>query len=319
MKAWPGGSRMVRAQLGPRRTTSDEEYGHVECIAIGKRRFELRRMPLDTDGTPLNNGTIVMADSASPQFFVSGDYQPLMRMLGLDAGTVFEHPDIRCWRKLPDRENCTLDVDLPDGRHVRLHVKRYVSAADAQPEVDGHELLVAASIPTAPLVGWGTSGGRSFVIFDDLTGYAPGDKLVERGTAFETLLEPTADLAAVLHAAGLHHRDLYLCHFMARLIGQRAEVKLIDTARVRRLSGLITRGRWIVKDLAQFWYSTLKLPVTEDQRSRWLERYASRAGTSPASLRRRIERKVRSIARHDARLHRDRPERDVSLPGTGTL
>ena len=255
----------------------------------------------------------------SPQFRVAGEYQPLMRMLGLDAQTVFEHPDIHCWRKLPDRENCTLDADLPGGKHLRLHVKRYSSAGAAVPEVAGHKLLVQAGIATAPLVGWGTSGGRSFVIFDDLTSYTPGDKLVGQGTRFETLLEPTAELAAALHRAGLHHRDLYLCHFMARVIDGRdehrlGEVRLIDTARVRRLPGFLTCRRWIVKDLAQFWYSTLKLPVTDEQRWRWLERYSQATESETGSLRRAIERKVRSISRHDARLHRIRPERDVSIP-----
>lgn len=252
--------------------------------------------------------------------FCSSSYQPLLRQVGLDAEAVFEHPDITCWRKLSDRENCTLDADLPDGRHVRWHVKRYfpsrgpTTAADA--DVQGHRLLESASIPTAPLVAYGNlPDRRSFVVFDDLTGYTPADKLVERGTPFGPLIEPTADLAAQLHDAGLHHRDLYLCHFMARVEGDRVDLKLIDTARVKRLPGFLMRGRWIAKDLAQFWYSTLKLPVTDAQRAAWIERYArQRKLDGVESLRRRIERKVRSIARHDARLHRDRPERDVSIP-----
>jgi hypothetical protein len=232
---------------------------------------------------------------------------------------VFDHPQITCWRRLPDRENCTLDADLPDGRHVRWHVKRYFPSrgptTPADAEVQGHRLLEGAAIPTAPLVAYGNlPDRRSFVIFDDLTGYTPADKLVERGTPFQPLLDPTADLAAKLHDAGLHHRDLYLCHFMARVEGDRVDLKLIDTARVKRLPGFLRR-RWIVKDLAQFWYSTLKLPVTNEQRAAWLQRYArQRRLDGVDSLRRRIERKVRSIARHDARLHRDRPERDVSIP-----
>ena len=254
------------------------------------------------------------------EFHVNGGYQPLMRQIGLDAEAVFEHPQITCWRKLPDRENCTLDADLPDGRHIRFHVKRYWPVRDAttpaEADVRGHKLLEAASIPTAPLVGYGTlRDGRSFVIFDDLTGYKPADKLVEQGTAFQVLLNPTADLAARLHEAGLHHRDLYLCHFMARIIGDSVDLKLIDTARVKELPKLFTRQRWIVKDLAQFWYSTTKLPVTDAQRTEWLSRYAEQRKLGPVeSLRGRIERKSNSIARHDARLHRKRPERDVSIP-----
>ena len=37
--------------------------------------------------------------------------------------------------------------------------------------------------------------------------------------------------------------------------------------------GLFVR-RWIVKDLAQFWYSTTKLNVTEEQHRAWLAEYA---------------------------------------------
>lgn len=253
------------------------------------------------------------------QFHVASDYQPLMRMLGIDAEAVFEHPQIVCWRKLPDRENCTLDADLPDGRGVRLHVKRYPppnrGTMPAEAEAHGHRLLLDAGIPTAPLVGWGVrADGRSFVIFDNLAGYKPADKLLEAGAAFAPLLEPTADLAAKLHQAGLHHRDLYLCHFMARADGTAVDLKLIDPARVRRLPRLLP-GRWVIKDLAQFWYSTLKLPISDEQRSAWLDRYAKRRGIpSGNALRPSIERKARSIARHDARLHRTRPERDVSIP-----
>lgn len=252
--------------------------------------------------------------------FVSSTYQPLLRQLGLDAETVFDHPDITCWRKLPDRENCTLDADLPEGRHVRFHVKRYTavgrSQTPADEEVRGHRLLESANIPTAPLVAYGNlPDRRSFVIFDDLTGYRPADKLIERGGDFRSLLHPTADLAARLHSAGLHHRDLYLCHFMARATGDPVDLKLIDAARVKPLPGFLTRGRWVVKDLAQFWYSTLKLPVTDAQRSEWLRHYAAQRKLADAdSLKRRIERKSRSIARHDQRLHRHRPERDVSIP-----
>lgn len=255
-----------------------------------------------------------MPRGAANVFNVAGDYQPLVRQIGLGAESVFTDARIRVWRKLPDRENCTLDEHLPDGRHVRFHIKRY-AGPDAEAEVRGHELLRRSGIPTAALVGWGgLADGRSFTIFDDLTGYTPADKLLDAGTSFDVLLEPTADLAGRLHAAGLHHRDLYLCHFMGQVIGDNVDVKLIDVARVRRLPGFLTR-RWIVKDLAQFWYSTLKHSITDLQRRAWLGRYAEQrdiAGVERLEI--KIERKARSIARHDARLHRKRPERDVSIP-----
>jgi hypothetical protein len=247
-------------------------------------------------------------------FNVLPQYQPLMRIVGLDAEAVFTHPHIVAWRKLPDRENCTLDAER-DGQAVRLHIKRYpVATTLAGDEVNAIELLRRASIATIPLVGWGKlADGRSFVISEDLAGYRDAEKLVAAGTPFESLLQPTADLAARLHAAGLHHRDLYLCHFFARE-DHPADIRLIDVARVRRLPRFFAR-RWIVKDLAQFIYSTTSLPISDDQRTRWLTRYvAQRKIDLPSGLRRAIDRKVRWIARDDARTRRTQPTRNVSIP-----
>src|SRR5688572_17237739 len=108
-----------------------------------------------------------------------------MRVLGIDAEAVFTHLDIKVWRKLDDRENCTLDGET-DGRKVRLHIKRYPAGSSAaRNEVEAIELLGAAGIPTVPLIGWGNvADGRSFIITEDLAGYRDAEKLVQAGTPF---------------------------------------------------------------------------------------------------------------------------------------
>src|SRR5437899_10239475 len=68
-----------------------------------------------------------MLDLPRTQFHVAADYQPLMRELGIDAAQIFRHPQIKVWRSIPDRENCTLDAQLR-GQPIRLHIKRYVPA-----------------------------------------------------------------------------------------------------------------------------------------------------------------------------------------------
>jgi hypothetical protein len=267
-------------------------------------------------------------ESLNPQqhqgrFNCAPQYQPILREIGIDAEAVFDHPDIKVWRSIRERENCTLDADLVDGRHIRFHIKRYHPArgftTPADDEARGIRALQIERIPTVPLVGWGRlADGRSFVITEDLGAYRDAEKLVRQGSVpFAALLEPTADLAAKLHGEGLHHRDMYLCHFFARE-NDPSDLRLIDAARVRRLPGWPTRRRWIVKDLAQFWYSTMGLPgVDEQQRCRWLERYGRQSTTtkSLASLRRAIERKSTWIARHDARLREKQKDRNVSIPG----
>jgi heptose I phosphotransferase len=257
-----------------------------------------------------------------------------MRLIGLDADAVFDHPGIKPWRTIADRQNCTLDFSDEDGRPGRWHVKRYTAVrgltkTPAEQEVAGIQLLQQAGIPTVPLVGWGVlADRRSFVIVNDLAGYRPGDKLLQAGGAsFERILAPTADLSAKLHSSGLHHRDLYLCHFFINTAPAAddddaqgpSDLRLIDCARVKRLPSLLTRTRWIVKDLSQFWYSTHKHPeITDAQRDAWLRRYATRAGVQNVDrLRRRVQRKVDWIARHDAKLNRAQPNRNISIPAGG--
>jgi hypothetical protein len=72
----------------------------------------------------------------------------------------------------------------------------------------------------------------------------------------------------------------------------------------------------VVKDLAQFWYSAIQLKTTDEQRGRWLDRYADARGLrSAAALGRSIRRKAAAIARHDRKLSEAQPRRNVSIPG----
>jgi hypothetical protein len=267
-----------------------------------------------------------MSEQRRSIFRIAPQYQPVARLLGLDIDTIFTHPQVQVWRSIADRENGLLDFEDEDGRPRRWHVKRYTAVGGRGPtpaevEVRGIELLAGRGIPTVPLVGWGVAGdGRSVVLIDDLADHRPSDKLLFGGMPYEPLLEPTADLAARLHSAGLHHRDLYLCHFFTKPpaavgIGAPPDLRLIDCARVKPLPRLFRR-RWVVKDLAQYWYSSLRHEqITDADRLRWLNRYAQQAGVSDVDgLRRSILRKVAWIARHDARLNRAQPKRNVSIP-----
>jgi hypothetical protein len=241
-------------------------------------------------------------------------YEPLLRHNRFIPSPAFERTNLVVWRKLNDRENGTMELVRPDGRKIKLHVKRFLPGhgKSAKAEGAGIEYLEKAEIPTVPLVLWVRfNNGTGAVITEDLAEYEPGDKFIEAGMPFEKLLKATADLTAKLHRAGLHHRDLYLCHFLVK----DDDIRLIDAARVKPLPGWPTRRRWIVKDLAQFWYSTTKLPITDEQRMRWLKRYAQHVKTgSIESLRKAIEAKVRRIAAHDAKLNRRQPTRHISIP-----
>ena len=83
--------------------------------------------------------------SGSSLLHVSQSFQPIFRELGIDAETVFDHPQIVAWRRLDDRENCTLDATLMNGKTIRWHVKRYPASrgakTPAKAEVEGLRLL----------------------------------------------------------------------------------------------------------------------------------------------------------------------------------
>jgi heptose I phosphotransferase len=268
-------------------------------------------------------GVPLMPQPPRDSLIITPRYQPLFAALGLTAQTLFTDPRIIVWRSITERQNCTLDLPTPTGQITRLHVKRFEPArgpiSPAQAEARGIQALEIEQIPTAPLVAFGTlADGRSVVVTEDLAGFRAGDKCIATSADFECVLQETADLAARLHQRGLHHRDLYLCHFFIKDDAAAAppELRLIDAARVARLPRFLTRQRWIVKDLAQFWYSTTAHPITDDQRTRWLARYAQqRQLSSTTTLKRSIQRKAAWIARHDQKLKRAQPTRNVSIPG----
>lgn len=100
-----------------------------------------------------------------------------------------------------------------------------------------------------------------------------------------------------LHAAGLHHQDLYLCHLL--LTPDRPEeITIIDLGRVRRHRSLPLR--WIIKDLSQLHFSSPRATLTE--RLRFLREYLGRhLNSADRSLVARVLRKSLQISRHTRR------------------
>jgi heptose I phosphotransferase len=158
-----------------------------------------------------------------------------------------------------------------------------------------------------------SDGSReSFLMTLCLDGYLPADQYIKEYLAAPStaavrrakhkLGRSLADLAARMHAHGFHHRDFYLCHiFVREHAAKEPDIKLIDLERAGRHS--LMRQRWAVKDLAQIHYSSLAVPVTDWDRLRFFARYCAGIRRERRhGMLRRILRKSRAIARHDARL-----------------
>lgn len=249
---------------------------------------------------------------------ISAGYEAMAAELGIDtAEGVFVDPRLRVWRDLPDRDNSTLDATLADGRTVRLHVKRdkFRRSEPMALEARGIGLMASAGIPSAPLVAYGSvADGRTFVITENLDGYASADRLLERGEDLTPISDAMSEVSARLHLANLHHRDLYANHFYLRPLASGGyEVRLIDTARVKPLPAWF-RERWIVKDVAQLHFSIQRFVRTPEDSNHLLRRYCELTNRqSPARFLRRVKIKSMWIDRHDRALNIKKPTRNVRL------
>lgn len=155
----------------------------------------------------------------------------------------------------------------------------------------GHEyaacLRLAEEGVRAPRVAaFGRLGGnpareRSFVVCDALEGYASLEDVTDGWATAppppavrRRLVLALADLTRALHAAGVNHRDYYLCHVLAdteALARGEAALAVIDLhrAQLRRR----TPRRWVLRDLAALLFSTLHLGLSRKDRFRFLARY----------------------------------------------
>lgn len=175
------------------------------------------------------------------------------------------------------------------------------------------QALSAAGVGTAPLVGGGLRGCnparlQSFVVteaiadavsLEDLTRTwrrqppEPSDK--------RRLIRAAAGLARRMHAAGVNHRDFYLCHLLPRGDGDRLCVIDLHRARLRRR---IPR-RWSIKDLGALYFSSLDIGLGRRDLYRFMTAYSGRplrdVLTSDARFWAQVEARAHTLDRRVAR------------------
>ncbi len=92
------------------------------------------------------------------------------------------------------------------------------------------------------------------------------------------LIERVATIARQLHENGINHRDFYLCHFLLRqdsviepIDVDRVELYVIDLhrAQIRRR----VPRRWLVKDVAGLYFSSLDIGLTRTDLFRFMKTY----------------------------------------------
>lgn len=244
--------------------------------------------------------------------------QSILGRFGLDVRHVFDDPRIQVWRDLHERQNAFLERPGGTEGPARLHIKRYKApfGPDAAVEARAIGLLIEHAIPTVPLVAWGMAAdGRGFLITSDLTGLVPADRAIGEGMPADRLLPRVAALAARLHTARLHHRDLYLCHFFVHPAQDDMPLHLIDPGRVARLPAFPLDLRWIIKDLAQLCYSLREADLTAHEPATIDAYFREAKVPCPSLIRLLLPLKIASIARHDRRMQQRGSQRRVSIPG----
>lgn len=244
---------------------------------------------------PLDDGAVVAA----------AQYVEPLRAAGLaEFAAVMNTTRGKRLRQLRDRENWRIEFDSPHvgvrGAYLKKHHERgwlswlnsrgwLQSVSPGQIEAENVHRLQCDGIAAMQLVAYGQRAepdGRreSFVIVEELVGYEQLDHFLrrrfdpreqqtqEQRHDLRTLLAAVAEVAQRFHACGYNHRDFYCCHFFIRETAPgQFDVRLIDLQRVEQRRWL--RGRWIIKDLAQFAYSTPRERVSCTAQLRLAKKY----------------------------------------------
>ncbi|MEJ2530352.1 MAG: lipopolysaccharide core heptose(I) kinase RfaP [Halioglobus sp.] len=116
------------------------------------------------------------------------------------------------------------------------------------------------------------------------------------------LLVTLAETANRMHAAGINHRDFYLCHFHldpATLGERRPRCHLIDLHRAQLRSR--TPRRWRVKDLAALYFSALDCGLGQRDLLRFIRHYGGglREALADEALWRQVQRRASRLYRRE--------------------
>jgi heptose I phosphotransferase len=126
---------------------------------------------------------------------------------------------------------------------------------------------------------------RSFLVTEEL---APTVSLEDYSLDWATrpppvrlkraLITRVAEMARRMHAGGVNHRDLYVCHFLLHLdpppTAERLRLSLIDLHRAQVRAR--TPRRWRDKDLAALYFSVLDIGLTSRDLLRFVAAYFAR-------------------------------------------
>ncbi len=227
----------------------------------------------------------------------------------LARASLFTFDDFWSLRSQPFKKKPTREIRWVklDGRGFFL--KKYFKLpywrrGEAEVEWGGAFKLLKMGFSTPLPVAFGLEARllavRGFTMFQEAPGRRVEDWLRER---FDPeLVFHLARVAGRFHAAGFSHQDFYFCHFFWE--PQEKRVTIIDLGRLRHSSS--PRKRWVIKDLAELFYSARQTLSAEDLDSFknifWSEYKNWIPWATERGFLKRLEGKIKRIAQHDAKL-----------------
>lgn len=137
--------------------------------------------------------------------------------------------------------------------------------------------------------GWNPASRQSFLVTEDIGESVNLEEVLTHWTEVQPLsqaqlrlkrrlIQDTAYLVKTLHAHGINHRDLYLCHFRIRRtdfpdnpVEESFPIFLMDLHRAQMREW--TPKRWIIKDLGALLFSCKPYHITLRDQYRFLKVY----------------------------------------------
>ncbi|MCX5633338.1 MAG: hypothetical protein NTW93_06680 [Phycisphaerae bacterium] len=180
-------------------------------------------------------------------------------------------------------------------------------ACDLQPA----ENLRKLGINTPEVIAFGQEWGglfekRSFIITEKIPDSASLEEKLPDSFYRDrkNFIESLAAFVRKFHDTGFRHRDLYLCHIFCNSQGQ---FTLIDLNRV--FKPIVFSQKYLVKDLAQLYYSAPGKIFTKTDRLRFFLAYMRKTKLSKKDkiVIKKIKSKSQRMAKHDKRHSRTPP------------
>ena len=243
----------------------------------------------------MSNSKIAIIDGGRLE--VNRAFLPLLESNGLATfRALMSHPGhavAKCVIK--ERNTVRLDLETESGEKRAFFLKRYAPptvrnklkaylrlkrpAPGAGQEWHAMWTFLQVGLPGPVPVAWGQEDETSLVLSEGVSHVMQLSEWAERNfgegshrntqaiPAKHRIIEEVANIVARMHAEGLHHQDLYLCHFLCGSEQNGLPLTLIDLQRVE-WSGRLSR-RWQVKDLAQLHFSSAQYITRQDMRRFW--------------------------------------------------